>query len=335
MGYSMDDILKDNKPTKRKAPAETDELDAQPDSPSQKRAKFENATAGSSKGSHDAGFSEPGPSGINAEVSLSPISIDSAAETGDYGSDGEGEGEVDEDGKALKNSSAKPAYSYIALITMAIVNSPEKKLTLSQICDYIVKKFEYYRKTFPKWQNSIRHNLSLNDCFIKISREPGNPGKGNYWALDPGAEDMFDHGSFLRRRKRFKRQTVNSANMQPMNPYAAMAAAAAAAAAASGPTRHPLPPAALFHQMMMPGMAPGMPFLGSTPFPGGIPGFGGSFFPAAYFGALMPPTSLGMPNQMQIPSMAMSTLKASTSISPTEVKSRSASPTANSKEVKT
>ncbi|KAE9548237.1 hypothetical protein FO519_008553 [Halicephalobus sp. NKZ332] len=36
----------------------------------------------------------------------------------------------------------------------------------------------------------------------KSSREPGNPGKGNYWAIDPGAEDMFDHGSFLRRRKR-------------------------------------------------------------------------------------------------------------------------------------
>nr|XP_033771422.1 forkhead box protein E4-like [Geotrypetes seraphini] len=104
----------------------------------------------------------------------------------------------------------KPPYSYIALIAMAITNSPNRKLTLGGIYKFITERFPFYRENSKKWQNSIRHNLTLNDCFVKIPREPGHPGKGNYWTLDPAAEDMFDNGSFLRRRKRFKRSDITT-----------------------------------------------------------------------------------------------------------------------------
>lgn len=98
----------------------------------------------------------------------------------------------------------KPPYSYISLTAMAIWSSPEKMLPLSDIYKFITDRFPYYRKNTQRWQNSLRHNLSFNDCFIKVPRLPDRPGKGAYWALHPQAFDMFENGSLLRRRKRFK-----------------------------------------------------------------------------------------------------------------------------------
>ncbi|XP_073519298.1 forkhead box protein I1c-like [Phyllobates terribilis] len=96
----------------------------------------------------------------------------------------------------------RPQYSYSALIAMAIQNAPGKKLTLSQIYQYVDEYFTFYKKSKAGWQNSIRHNLSLNDCFKKVPRDENDPGKGNYWTLDPNCKKMFDNGKFRQTKKR-------------------------------------------------------------------------------------------------------------------------------------
>ncbi|KAL9909937.1 forkhead box K isoform 1-T6 [Glossina fuscipes fuscipes] len=104
---------------------------------------------------------------------------------------------------ASYNQNDKPPYSYAQLIVQAISAAPDKQLTLSGIYSFIVKHYPYYRKETNKgWQNSIRHNLSLNRYFIKVARSQDEPGKGSFWRIDPdsGAK-LIDH-SYKKRRQR-------------------------------------------------------------------------------------------------------------------------------------
>ncbi|XP_062986082.1 forkhead box protein Q1 [Elgaria multicarinata webbii] len=100
----------------------------------------------------------------------------------------------------------KPPYSYIALIAMAIRDSAGGRLTLAEINEYLMGRFPFFRGAYTGWRNSVRHNLSLNDCFVKVLRDPARPwGKDNYWMLNPSSEYTFADGVFRRRRKRLSR----------------------------------------------------------------------------------------------------------------------------------
>ncbi|KAI2807274.1 Forkhead box protein F1 [Blomia tropicalis] len=100
----------------------------------------------------------------------------------------------------------KPPYSYIALIVMAIQQSQSKRMTLSEIYQFLQQKFPFFRGSYQGWKNSVRHNLSLNECFIKLPKNIGRPGKGHYWTIDPASEFMFEEGSYRRRPRGFRRK---------------------------------------------------------------------------------------------------------------------------------
>ncbi|XP_068444987.1 forkhead box protein K1 isoform X2 [Clinocottus analis] len=97
---------------------------------------------------------------------------------------------------------SKPPYSYAQLIVQAISSAADKQLTLSGIYAHITKHYPYYRTADKGWQNSIRHNLSLNRYFLKVARSQDEPGKGSFWRVDSASESKLVEQAFRKRRQR-------------------------------------------------------------------------------------------------------------------------------------
>lgn len=113
------------------------------------------------------------------------------------------------------NDNDRPPHSYIALISMAILSKLDRKILLNEIYDWVVQNFPYYQsRTDKSWRNSIRHNLSLNECFVKVGK--ASNGRGYYWSIHSANLSDFKKGDFRRRQARLRakhdRLTSSSAN---------------------------------------------------------------------------------------------------------------------------
>ncbi|KAL1921364.1 uncharacterized protein VTP21DRAFT_11080 [Calcarisporiella thermophila] len=82
------------------------------------------------------------------------------------------------------NTGNRPPNSYTALIKEAIESSPQKKMTVSEIYDYFLTHYPFFRTTTCTWKNSIRHNLTMKRIFVRDARPSNEPGKGGFWTVD-------------------------------------------------------------------------------------------------------------------------------------------------------
>ncbi|KAL4646403.1 forkhead box protein P1-B-like isoform X2 [Arapaima gigas] len=78
-----------------------------------------------------------------------------------------------------RNAEVRPPFTYASLIRQAILESPEKQLTLNEIYNWFTAMFAYFRRNTATWKNAVRHNLSLHKCFVRVENV-----KGAVWTVD-------------------------------------------------------------------------------------------------------------------------------------------------------
>ncbi|XP_077113165.1 forkhead box protein I2-like [Ranitomeya variabilis] len=111
----------------------------------------------------------------------------------------------------------KPPYSFMDLIMMALENAPEKKLTSHQIFTYVVERFPFYRMDQAGWKNSIRHTLSVNNCFKRVARDKCIKGLGCYWTLDQSCTKIQNNGKLKGQRKKYNYDSNRYKKMDDKN----------------------------------------------------------------------------------------------------------------------
>nr|XP_032524797.1 forkhead box protein P1-like [Danaus plexippus plexippus] len=88
-------------------------------------------------------------------------------------------GEIQRNREFYKTADVRPPFTYASLIRQAIIESPDKQLTLNEIYNWFQSTFCYFRRNAATWKNAVRHNLSLHKCFMRVENV-----KGAVWTVD-------------------------------------------------------------------------------------------------------------------------------------------------------
>ncbi|XP_053618902.1 forkhead box protein P3 isoform X2 [Plodia interpunctella] len=88
-------------------------------------------------------------------------------------------GEIQRNREFYKTADVRPPFTYASLIRQAIIESPDKQLTLNEIYNWFQTTFCYFRRNAATWKNAVRHNLSLHKCFMRVENV-----KGAVWTVD-------------------------------------------------------------------------------------------------------------------------------------------------------
>ncbi|EGT46212.1 hypothetical protein CAEBREN_13334 [Caenorhabditis brenneri] len=105
----------------------------------------------------------------------------------------------------------RPLMTFKDMIVEAVRGSPEKRLKLKEIYEEIQRLHPYYESVSEpwKWQNTIRHNLTMHDCFVK---ENEGSNYAHYWTLD---EEKLGAGARGRGRSRSMRRAPRNEDPNP------------------------------------------------------------------------------------------------------------------------
>ncbi|XP_067269824.1 forkhead box protein P3a [Pseudorasbora parva] len=103
-----------------------------------------------------------------------------------------------------KLTNLRPPFTYASMIRWAILESPEKQLTLNEIYHWFTRMFFYFRHNTATWKNAVRHNLSLHKCFVRVEGR-----KGSVWTVD--------EEEFLRRKGQKLHRDQDMAWMAPFH----------------------------------------------------------------------------------------------------------------------